>query len=166
MLPLGDEPRRRASVDAPERRGRPGHPQHRVQVPQPADALLHVRLLDAHRAADAGVAVGHLGAQRLEEGVDRLGSAAARVERRSSAVTMRAWPVTRRASPRAVPRGQVAPCLVQALRQRAEAVADRESGVPEQLEHPLDEGLHGRLAAPLVQEEQVDVRAGCEFAAP
>ncbi len=144
VLPLGEKARGAGVGEAAAAVAGLGHPEHRVQVAQAADALLDVRLLDAHRPADPGVAFGHVRAERLEKGLARLavatdGVVEGPVER----------PEDRRVAGHEAGLGEggarveVAAGLLEALGQGPEAVADGEADVPEELEDLLDEPSHG-----------------------
>ena len=144
-----------------------GHPQDRVEVAQAAHALLDVRLLDAHRPEDAGVAFGHVCAEHLEKGLARLavatdGVVEGPVERPEDRGV--AGHEARLGEGGA--RVQVAPGLLEALGQGPEAVADGEADVPEELENLLDEPSHGLRRAALVQEQEVHVGERGELRPP
>ena len=167
VLPLGEKARGAGVGQAAAAVAGLGHPEDRVEVAQAAHALLDVRLLDAHRPEDAGVALGHVRAEHLEKGLARLavapdGVVEGPVERPEDRGV--AGHEARLGEGGA--RVEVAPGFLEALRQGPEAVADGEADVPEELEDLLDEPSHGLGRAALVQEEEVHVGERGELRPP
>jgi hypothetical protein len=140
------------------------HPQHGVEVAEPADAFLQVGLLEANRVLVPGVALLEIGPQRFQELLGRLAvGEELRVERLQKLPEEGVAP--RHATGLGERRAgvQVGSRLGHALAWRAEAVADGQARVPEDLQGPLDEAGHHRRRPAGVEKQQVDVRVGREL---
>jgi hypothetical protein len=167
VLPVGEKARDAGVGQAAAAVAGLGHPEDRVQVAQTAHALLDVRLLDAHRPSDAGVALGHIRPERLEEGLARLAVAPDGVVEGPVE-----GPEDRRVAGHEARLGEggarveVAAGLPEALPEGPEAVADGEPDVPQELEDLLDEPPHGLGRAALVQEQEVHVGERGELRPP
>ena len=141
-----------------------GDPVERVQVAQPALALLDVGLDDVARIAHAGVALVALG----ELGFDEVAAVARRHLRRVAlhqlVEQLAVAPDVARLQQRGAD-GLVALGVAQALLDRAGGVADLQPEVPQQVEHELDDLLAARRLLVGAQEQQIDVRQRRHLAA-
>ena len=133
-----------------------GDPEQRVQVAQPALALLDVGLDDVARVAHAGVALVAL----AELGLDEVAAVAAgelrRVALHQLVEQLAVAPDVARLEQSGADR-LVALGIAQALLDRARGVPDLQAEVPEQVEHEFDDLLAARRLLVGPQEQQIDV---------
>ena len=133
-----------------------GDPEQRVQVAQPAFALLDVGLHDVARIAHALVALVALGELGLDEVAPVARGEFLRVELRQLVEQRAIAPDVARLEQRRADR-LVAVGIAQALVDRAGGVADLEAEVPQQIEHELDDLLAARRLLVGTQEQEIDV---------
>ena len=141
-----------------------GDPEQRVEVAQPALAVLHVRLDQIARLAGAAqplLALGKLGGDELRRGAahDLL------VEARDELVEQRAVAEQVARLEQRGADGHVGLGLADALVDRARRVADLEPHVPQAIENALGDRLAPRGLLVGQQEQQIDVGARREQAA-
>ena len=142
-----------------------GEPVQRVQVAQPALAVLDVGLDEIARGAGAGMARVLLGELRLDEGprvaVEHIMAEPAAEFGKENLIAQDQPRVEERGAD-----GHVGMAAADALVDVARGMADLEAQVPKQIEHVFGDALAPRGLLVGEQEQEIDVRAGGEKAAP
>jgi hypothetical protein len=143
--------------------GRP-QPHRRVHVPQAAGRLLDVRLADVGRGAELPVALLALGQRHGEE----LAEVPAVDVVAQDAAEAREQPPVALDQPRLLHRGAAGEVRARhghAVLQRAQAVADLQTEIPQRVQQLLHHPLHERRQRAVVDDHQVDVRRRVQLAA-
>ena len=151
MSPLSLSSRKRARAELGG-----AEPHRGVDVAQPARRLLHVRLADVGRGAVAAVALVTLGQGRLE----KLGEVTPVHVLAQHATEPAEEPAVAGQEPRLLHRRaarKVGPRHRHAVVERAQAVADLKTQIPQRVEELLHHPLHVRRLLTVVDHHQVDV---------